>query len=208
MKRSHPCCLSAGSPDCSPTLLNLQMQLGRHHHRNKHDNKSSPCCNDLNDPAFPLIREQCQQLTLASIMCTCPEPIAITVALTIFGAPWWETPATGRATCIRWIGDIHTRTTQEFPRTHNQDCHGLEICHDGRHKHKQCWELIPPHGFTSPVNKLHQVEHDCHHQSNLESMKEIDRPCTCTTIHHRCSDIQQGRNDHWPTSCTNDGRKG
>jgi len=38
--------------------------------------------------------------------------------------------------------------------------------------------------LTPPPSKLDKVEHDCHHERNLEAMEEIHYPTARTSIHH------------------------
>lgn len=64
----------------------------------------------------------------------------------------------------------------------------------------------PSSGLTaSPINELREVEHDRHHDSNLETVEEIHGTSASTSVHHGGTNIQHGRKDHRPTSGADNG---
>lgn len=180
------------------------MQLGCLQHTNEHENKSTPCAQNLDGPPTCLGGEDWKFLT--SAIRVIPEIIPVHAAVALFAtSPRRESSSF----------TIHLKGgalgTAQFPRANNENQQGLNVYH------KSCQEspsnrlvFLPTSisfagDFTSPIDKLGEIEHHSQHQCNLEAVEKIHGASSSTSIHDRGANIQNGRKDHRPTSCTNHG---
>jgi len=193
------------TPDCSPLGSKLLMELSCLHNANEHEHKATPSAEDLDQPSFCLHWEGCQLST--SAIWRIPERISTSMAF----SGHFTTPRRIRAarcwTILRRNAHIFTWSTTQLEWSNSQDHHWLHIGQYCRDESPQYWGIFIPTGTSSgglatPINKLNQVKHDGHHQCNLESVEKIHPARSSTTIHDTGSNIQNGRNDHRPTSCT------
>jgi len=60
--------------------------------------------------------------------------------------------------------------------------------------------------LASPPHKLGKVQHERHHDCNLQSMKEIYDSSAAAAVHHTRANVENCSYDHRPASGTNDGR--
>lgn len=98
----------------------------------------------------------------------------------------------------------------QLPRSKDQDPHRLDVDKDSCKQSPQSWRVdleagTPSALFAPPVDKLCEVHHHRHHQSNLETMEKIHKSRACTTVHERSADVQKCSDNHGPTSGTDDG---
>lgn len=149
-------------------------------------------------------------------MIFCPEPVPISGTSSPFWGAICICPRRHGPTCgCTGVGslEIAAWATDQLETATRKDGHWLEIGHDCRKQHQDCRSMLFPHASTpglstAPVNELDKVEHNCHHNGNLETVEEVHGTSAGASVHHRSTNVQHGRKDHRPTSGANDGRDG
>jgi len=171
----------------------LPMELCCIEDADEHEDKASPCAYYLNNPTLRLRREK--SIVSSSAIAFIPKDVAPRVA-----RPWhiWSSRPR-RIAHLAWANifqaDILALATTEMPRTYDKYHHWLNVHHDGREEHGHGWRMHLPecasaHAFASPPNELHEVEHECHHDGDLQSVEKIDDASAGATVHHAGADLQ------------------
>lgn len=150
------------------------MELCRLKDADEHEEIASPCTHDLDNPTGNLRGEE--SIVFSTAIANIPEHVATRVARSRYVGgfrPRWITHACARQT------HLLARTAAKLPRTYDKNHHWLDVDHDSGEEHEQGWtmhlqESACTHALASPPNKLYEIEHECHHDGNLQAMEKID----------------------------------
>lgn len=175
---------SSASSYHAPLISKLDMKLRCLHNTYEHKEESSPSAYNLDSPTAWLIWKRRIMFPVAILFR--PKYISTRMALAI--AIWIQRPR--RISKPRWRAIFYraSRAT-ELPGSNYKNEHRLNVHHDCRKEHAERWLVNLPTSanatlLTPPPSKLDKIEHNSHHESNLEAVEEIHHTAARTSIHH------------------------